>query len=221
MPRLFPFSGALPVTKTIISSQPFTVPAGVTKISLTGKGEAGSPATSGHYEPNTQTSTPVTVVTGHPFSNASASGGQAFWENYQGNAAQGAYNLNNGFNSYSYQSVDQYTNGYINSSSARQAGDVVPGSAFTFTIGGWKSSGAILPSDSGSMYLAWQEYGPFVPGSPATTGASTTGFGKTFPGGTGGAAPVTSFGDVPVTPGQTYSIVIANGGYLTLSYVVN
>jgi hypothetical protein len=53
---------------------------------------------------------------------------------------------------------------------------------------------------------------------PATTGASTTGFGKTFPGGTGGAGTNTTFTNVAVTPGSNYSVVVPSGGSLTINY---
>lgn len=55
--------------------------------------------------------------------------------------------------------------------------------------------------------------------NPATTGASTTGFGKTFPGALGNVAPaVTSFQNVAVTPGTGYPIVVPTGGSLTITY---
>lgn len=74
---------------------------------------------------------------------------------------------------------------------------------------------------------------PTPPGSPSqeafltnieyyvdpTTGASTTGFGKTFPGGTGGAATPTTFNNVAVTPGVSYPIVVPSGGSLTITYI--
>lgn len=57
-----------------------------------------------------------------------------------------------------------------------------------------------------------------TPYEPPTTGASTTGLGKTFPGSTGsGAAPTTTFSAVPVTAGN-YSIVVPSGGSLTINY---
>lgn len=56
------------------------------------------------------------------------------------------------------------------------------------------------------------------PGEPATTGASTTGFGKTFPGGNGGAASLTNFANVPVTPGGPHALVIPSGGSITFTY---
>jgi hypothetical protein len=49
-----------------------------------------------------------------------------------------------------------------------------------------------------------------------TTGANTTGFGLTFPGGVQTAATTTTFSNVSVTPGTTYTIV--NNGSLTITY---
>lgn len=51
-----------------------------------------------------------------------------------------------------------------------------------------------------------------------TTGGSSTGFGKTFPGGVGGAASVTAFSNIAITPGATYNIVVPPGGSLTITY---
>lgn len=59
---------------------------------------------------------------------------------------------------------------------------------------------------------------PYYPGTAATTGASATAFGKTFPGGTGGAASTTTFSNIPITPGATYSIVVPSGGSITITY---
>jgi hypothetical protein len=50
-----------------------------------------------------------------------------------------------------------------------------------------------------------------------TTGAATTGFGLTFPGGAGGASSTTSFSNVAVTPNQTYTI--QNNKSLTITYL--
>lgn len=60
-----------------------------------------------------------------------------------------------------------------------------------------------------------------TPGTPATsptTGAATTAFGKTFPGGTGGPGSATTASNVAVTPGASYSIVVPAGGSLTIIY---
>lgn len=53
---------------------------------------------------------------------------------------------------------------------------------------------------------------------PATTGANTTGFGKTFAGGAGVAAVAATYANVAVTPGAPYSLTIPSGGYITITY---
>lgn len=54
--------------------------------------------------------------------------------------------------------------------------------------------------------------------TPATTGASATGFGKVFPGGTGGPATDVTFTNVPVTANANYSVVVPPGGSITINY---
>jgi len=58
-----------------------------------------------------------------------------------------------------------------------------------------------------------------IGGTSPTTGASTTGFGQTFVGGTGGAATARTVNNVAVTPG-TYQLVIPSGGSIIISYYV-
>lgn len=55
-------------------------------------------------------------------------------------------------------------------------------------------------------------------GVSPTTGASAFGFGKTFPGGTGGAASVTSFTNVAVTENTAYTLTVPSGGSITFTY---
>lgn len=57
-------------------------------------------------------------------------------------------------------------------------------------------------------------------GIPGFQGASSTGLGKTFPGGNGTTSPLTSFSNVAVTPGVSYPISVAPGGSVTLQYYV-
>lgn len=51
-----------------------------------------------------------------------------------------------------------------------------------------------------------------------TTGASTTGFGKTFPGGSGSAAELVTHNNVVVKPGDPYALVVPSGGSITITY---
>lgn len=72
-----------------------------------------------------------------------------------------------------------------------------------------------------SAYQRCYDYttiGPSTEEVEATTGASTTGFGKTFPGGTGGAATPVTYNSVAVTPGASYPLVIPSGGSITITY---
>lgn len=59
-----------------------------------------------------------------------------------------------------------------------------------------------------------------VGGSSPTTGASASAFGKTFPGGTGGAATTTTYPNVAVNPGTSYSVIVPSGGLITITYEV-
>lgn len=55
---------------------------------------------------------------------------------------------------------------------------------------------------------------------PATTGASATGLGRSFPGSTGNIAPpTTNFQNVAVTPGANNNIIVPSGGRITISWV--
>jgi hypothetical protein len=52
-----------------------------------------------------------------------------------------------------------------------------------------------------------------------TTGLASSGFGKTFPGGVGGAAIAATYNNVPVTRGATYNLVIPAGGSITITWL--
>jgi hypothetical protein len=82
--------------------------------------------------------------------------------------------------------------------------------------GGYPSTDKIANTVSGGGGIGqWRIYAPSYYIDP-TTGASTTGFSLTFPGGTGGAPGTTTFNNVTVTPGNTYTI--SNNGALTIQY---
>lgn len=53
---------------------------------------------------------------------------------------------------------------------------------------------------------------------PVTTGAASTGFSLTFPGGTGGPATSTPFANVTVSGGASYALTIPSGGFITITY---
>lgn len=57
------------------------------------------------------------------------------------------------------------------------------------------------------------------PATSPTTGASSTGLGKSFPGSLGNnTVATTSFEDIPVTAGSSYTMTIATGGSITITY---
>ena len=53
---------------------------------------------------------------------------------------------------------------------------------------------------------------------PQFDGANTTGFGYTFAGGVGAAATPTTYNNVAVTPGTTYTINSTGDGYIIIVY---
>lgn len=69
-----------------------------------------------------------------------------------------------------------------------------------------------------SGYQAESVPGPHHDAEAATTGASASAFGKTFPGGVGGPATTVTYNNVPVTRGATYNIVVPAGGSITITY---
>lgn len=94
------------------------------------------------------------------------------------------------------------------------ARDVVIGTAVEGASPGWNSSGPIAYGASGFDLIGYNYYD-----APATTGASTTGFGKTFAGGIGGAATPATYINVAVTSGTSYTLVVPSGGSITITYM--
>ena len=91
---------------------------------------------------------------------------------------------------------------------------LIPATTYTadWFSGGWVVGGtATLGQITGASYgVSYQSYVfPF-------TGAATTAFGYTWPGGVQAPAPTTTFNNIPVTPGATYTIV--NNGSLTIQF---
>ena len=222
MPHLFPFSSAKLISTTYTGSQVATLPSNVRNVTVSGKGAAGTPATSGGYGPSVARSQYATSVD-YIFGNGSnTTPGVWRWENVQDNGQQAADRINQGFKDFTRRDFEQYDNGFkANVSTVGFSGTPIPGTAYTYTSDAWKLSGPIVPGDFAFMYVAWQEYGPYTPPQPATTGASATGFGKTFPGGVGGPASTTTYTDVAVVPGTNYTLTIPSGGSITVSYLMN
>lgn len=71
------------------------------------------------------------------------------------------------------------------------------------------------PMSSGSLYYG---VGRIEANTPQFDGANTTGFGYTFAGGVGAPATSTTYTNVPVTPGTTYTINSTGDGFITIIY---
>lgn len=105
----------------------------------------------------------------------------------------------------------------------------IVGNSYTKSIAGsHPTTGDVLYSQlTGGGYIGWTVSADYI--ALGSNGTATTGFGKNFPGGTlTGSEPyrtavapsTTTFTNVAVTPGTTYSIVVPSGGSLTISYYV-
>jgi hypothetical protein len=103
----------------------------------------------------------------------------------------------------------------------------IDGSANTnFRVNNAPFSGNILYSQL-SGFTGWSLHANTFDAGVA--GSAATGVGNTFPGGTltgtypfqtAVAAPTTTFNNVTVTPGASYPIVVPSGGSITISYFV-
>jgi hypothetical protein len=202
------------VTKTYVpGTYSFTVPPGVTKLtSLIGKGGVGTPATTGTRTVSSQ----VDSVQGHASGSGSAFGTLS-WSDFQGDNSSALSAINAGGSGFFYGVVyDGFPNANSYSIALYQGtyADAVPGTASIVTSPGWQTSGVVGPADYGFSRIEYsQNYS-----IPAVTGPDTTAFGKTFPGGTGGAASSAQYADWPVTPGQTYTLTVAANGSLSFTY---
>ncbi len=103
------------------------------------------------------------------------------------------------------------------------------GSSFTKNIrGSHPTTGNVLYSQlTAGGYIGWTVSANYI--ALGSAGTATTGFGRTFPGGTlTGTTPfrtavapsTTTFTNVAITPGTTYNIVVPSGGSLTITYYV-
>lgn len=203
-------------TKTFTSNASFPVPAGVSVLkSAVGKGAAGSTSQS-----TTNQSAQVSEVLFYHTLSGGAVSGALTWDFFT-DAATIASNISKGGSG--QQAGPKYT-GYggdntysLNPEYTVTWSNAVPGSASASYSSQWQMSGQIGSSTSDVAAIAsvsWQEYG----GTVSTTGASSTGFGKVFPGGTGGAATDTTFTNIAVTAGATYNVVVPPGGYITITW---
>lgn len=105
---------------------------------------------------------------------------------------------NDGYEDFSGYTINSVS-GLTSQGNVATSGNII-GSALAFGVNGWNFTVNL--------------------GIPGFQGASSTGLGKTFPGGNGTTSPLTSFSNVAVTPGVSYPITVAPGGSVTLQYYV-
>jgi hypothetical protein len=97
----------------------------------------------------------------------------------------------------------------VSNSSPSTISNVIAGSA-TFAQRNWYNGNMLLTPNTYTMQTSCQVY------TPPYSGANTTAFSITFPGGNEIPATTFTYNDVSVTPGTTYTIV--NNGSLTATY---
>lgn len=212
-------NGSLNLTTTTFTSNgTWVAPAGVALvIVLSGRGQDGSPyninATNQYYcQPNVNTwgnpayaqwsdiygratsarSTMLAAVGG-----AGPSSLESSYSLYISTVNNSWAVANNGYDDYSAYTIVSVSGIYTEGNTAT-SGNIVS-SSLSFGINGFKYD--------------------FVLGVPGFLGASSTAISQTFPGGNGGPAPVTTFNNIAVTPGASYPIVVASGGYVTIQYL--
>lgn len=206
MARLFPTGPSSLVSQTFNSSQYFTMPSGVTNLeTVSGRGEDGDA-----YTWVTQTLSCMSVsylgslphADGAPVLRSTAySAGQSEASKFSGTSIRSVSWNERVYNVYS-------------------DGDVLPTStARSETVKG----SAVVSGSTGSGYLNSSSTSDYVSvdvqvDQGSTTGSDTTAFGKTFPGGSGGSATALMYVDVAVTPGASYYVSVAPGGYVTIQY---
>lgn len=222
--RLFAPSSTKQVQESFSSTQSWIAPVGVTKLdSLTARGGYGSDATSGYYDPNTVTSVSCTFVNGtSTLYGPGASPGNLIWSSVQGPGNSGLSTINAG-GSGTINQLDyvQYGDGYHISGQTNSFSNAIAGTASILSSGGWKTSGPVVSGDFGAQSIRYTQQGAYNPGSPATTGPSTSAFGHTFPGGFGFVqGPPQSYFNDPVVAGNSYPMSIPYGGTVTIVYTV-
>lgn len=201
------------VSQTFNANGTFTAPFGVSKVNLSGKGAPGTAAYSSTRTDFAQGDS----VSGSATGSGPSSGSGLSWSDFQPDPAGVLADVNRGGGGSGYvvtYTAYPNTNTYSNTLYQYTYSNAVPGTASVFLSPGWKTSGPILASDYGYFQIQYTQTYTV----DATTGASTTGFGRTFAGGAGGPATVTTFNDVTVTENTAYPVTVPSGGSLTITY---
>ena len=197
------------VTVTFNSNTTWTAPAGVTVLAtLTGEGTDGQPAV---YGVGTVSliicSGDSEQVGGSTVSRYSAiQTGANEWNKFSGTGTRTVSFQRTRY----FTGTDNLTRTTVSSASAVVRGEPIDLQTSSYT-------GDFTYANVNSTYCRGVIE---VRQSASTTGASATAFGKTFPGGAGGPAVQATYLNEPVTPGQSYSIVVPTGATVQITYYV-
>lgn len=188
------------VAETFNADQTWVAPLGVNLLlSVVGHGANGTADTTG-----TNSYGVVSVV---PRTDTNTGAGNATWSNFQGVAEAVAANLNNdGSASWTYYIFYVWPDGKneIAAQNTINVTDAIPGTAEVYFDGDWQTSGAIASAGSSNVRWTFPIQG--------TDGAVASAFGNTF-------AAITTYNNVAVIAGNSYSIIVPFGGVITITYL--
>lgn len=207
-------------TVNFTSSGTWVAPSSVTNVvSLSGEGADGSATSTGTSGPLfSAAALPYSAGSNPPFAqwsdlyNAAVASRNVFSATVGG---AGPSSVNDAYRLYIYPSNYWDVAGY-------NTGDY---SSLTITsVSGLQQAGTFATPTSGPIY-----YSGLGPGSNGWyfevnystggfVGADSTALGKTFPGGSYGPASPVTYTNVAVTPGTSYTINVASGGFVQIQY---
>lgn len=215
--------GVTTVTTTFTSSTTWTAPAGVSNLSVvSGRGSNGQPD---YYVYTTIGSVTVQALNGSyvlgPLDWSTAVSDCQALVNTTNSGGSGPRTVNPGSSSTYYINTSNLYLKFISSGSTYQ----VNGTAVLSNPSGAPTSGTVTYTDVVNLGGIVGFLCNVDVLNAGAAGTASTGFGQTFPGGaaSGGTAPITTFTNVTVIPGTTYSISIPTDGpdpYVTIQYLL-
>ena len=201
-------------TQTFTSSTTFTAPSTTNNLlTVVGQGQAGT-FTAGHFENNVEIGSGQVFPLGGPGIGSALDWSSIIGSGGDRNVSGTAYN-----NAIIYSGTNKVYWYTANAGGGRVRGTV----SINQPNGAAPSSGQItydgVYNGFTDHYWVYQITAQeFYVDDATTTGASTTGFGQTFVGGTGGAATAVTYNNVAVTPNQAYTLTVPSGGSIQISY---
>lgn len=195
-------------TVTFNASGNWPAPAGVTRVeSVQGRGANGTAATTDFAYVDGASATYWASGTGN-------TPGVYTWTSMNNflNSARDQINSSGGSGTVAIPDLQQYAaDSYSFFTLQVPYTNAIPGTAILEDVSGvWGTSGNVTASGARRIRYTY----PVA----ATNGAASTALGKTFPGGIGGPATTSDQGSATVTPGNNYPIVVAPGGFVTITF---